>query len=137
VIRAHVAALAAFLGAQGVKVYVATAGINVDGSRDASPTLPYAILSFAAPVLDSDYAVGTRERAEFDVTVGYHAADYRQGFYVAERVMALAGARLSVAGHVATVESAGFATPLRLDDDNPLAPVYSGASGFTITSTPA
>jgi hypothetical protein len=51
-------------------------------------------------------------------------------------VSSLAGARLTVAGWVAQVESV-FSNPLRADRDDPEQTVYSGADGFTVTSYPA
>jgi hypothetical protein len=135
VIRAHAEALAAFLVALGLRVYDTEAGRKVDGTTEA-PTFPYVILTVSSPVRDTDRMVQARERHELDVTVGEHGLNPASTRWAAERVSALAGATLTVAGWVAHVDSV-VSTPLRPDRDNPEQVVFSGADGFTVTSFPA
>ena len=134
-IRSHVEALAAFLSAAGVRVYDTEAGRRVDGSTEA-PAFPYAILTVASPVRDTDRMVQARERHGLDVTIGYHGLTPASARWVAERVSTLAGASLTVAGWTARAESV-FTTPVRVDRGNPERPVFSGADGFTVTTYPA
>lgn len=134
-IRAHSAALAAFLQAQGVKVYVGEAGVLPDESVEA-PDFPYAILVVPPPVSSTEHFTNHRERNELDVTIGFHGLTLNSAQWVAERVMRLAGKKLVVEGWQPIAESV-FASLPRLDRDNPEQPVWSGAAGFTVTTYPA
>ena len=134
-IRSHVEALAAFLVTAGLRVYDTEAGRKVDGSTE-TPAFPYVILTVASPVRDTERMVQARERHELDVTVGEHGLTPASQRWAAERVSALAGATLTVAGWVAHVDSV-FTSPVRPDRDNPEQTVFSGADGFTVTTFPA
>lgn len=131
-IRATVAALAGYLESVGVRAYDTEAGLRPDGARE-SAAFPYAVLAVASPVSETGSPLlGVRERLELAVTIGSHGSTPTQARWSAERVATLAGAKLNVSGRTACVESV-FATPVRVDRDNPDLTVYSGADGFSVT----
>lgn len=134
-IRAHVAALVAFLTDAGVRVYDSEAGRDFDGSIEV-PSFPYAIVTVSSPVRDTERHVQARERHEIDFTVGYHGLTPASARWVAERVSSLAGSSPVVAGWSLVVESV-TSSPVRPDRDNPERVVFSGSDGFTVTSFPA
>lgn len=131
----HAKAVGDFLAALSLPAYDSEAGRKFDGTLETA-SFPYAIVTASSPVSSTDGIVTGRERAELDVTVGYHGSTPQQARWAADRVSQLAGVHLVVAGRQCVVESV-FTNPIRRDDDNPNQIVWSGADGFTVLSYPA